>query len=75
MASRKPKQPEQAELRPGYQVFLLRVWRANAGDTPAWRAALEDAHSGRRRGFSDLAGLIAFLDEQIDTDIHKEHPE
>jgi hypothetical protein len=26
-----------------------------------WRASVEDAHSGERRAFADLAALFAFL--------------
>src|SRR5215212_2090463 len=39
-----------------YRVFLLRLWQAD-GDGAAliWRAALEDARTGERRGFADLA--------------------
>ena len=48
-----------------YRAYLLRLWLAEGDDgQPVWRAALEDARSGERHGFADLARLCAFLDEQ-----------
>jgi hypothetical protein len=49
------------DARP-HRVFLLRVWRAGA----TWRASLEETRTGRRQGFADLAGLLAFLDAPVD---------
>jgi hypothetical protein len=52
------------ELRP-YRAYLLGLWQVDGGDgRPVWRAALEDAHTGERRGFADLARLCAFLEAQ-----------
>jgi hypothetical protein len=46
-----------------YRVYLLRLWLAEGeGGRPVWRAALEDARTGERRGFADLARLCAFLE-------------
>lgn len=46
-----------------YRVYLLRLWLAEGEDgRPAWRAALEDARTGERHGFADLARLCAFLE-------------
>ena len=48
-----------------YRAYLLRLWQADGDDgRPVWRAALEDARIGERRGFADLARLCAFLKEQ-----------
>jgi hypothetical protein len=48
-----------------YRVYLLRLWPAKGDDgAPIWRAALEDARSGERCGFADLAHQCAFLEEQ-----------
>ena len=48
-----------------YRAYLLRLWQAQGDDgRPIWRAALEDAPSGERRGFADLAELCAFLETQ-----------
>jgi len=48
-----------------YRVYLLRLWQAAGKDgQPVWRAALEDARSGERHAFADLAQLCAFLEQQ-----------
>jgi hypothetical protein len=48
-----------------YRAYLLRLWQTNGEDGQAvWRASLEDARSGERHGFADLAHLYAFLEEQ-----------
>ena len=48
-----------------YRAYLLRLWLAEGDDgRPVWRAALEDARSGERRGFADLVRLCAFLEAQ-----------
>jgi hypothetical protein len=48
-----------------YCAYLLRLWQAESDDgRPVWRAALEDARTGERHGFADLARLCAFLEEQ-----------
>jgi hypothetical protein len=49
-----------------YRVYLLRLWQAEGEDgQPVWRAALEDARSGERHAFADLAQLCAFLEAQV----------
>ena len=48
-----------------YRAYLLRLWQAEGDDgRPAWRAALEDARTGERRGLADLERLFAFIEEQ-----------
>jgi hypothetical protein len=49
-----------------YLTFLLRLWRVDGGGQDAWRASLEDAHSGERRGFSDLPELHGFLQALVE---------
>jgi hypothetical protein len=44
--------------------YLLRLWQAEQGGAWVWRASLENAHTGERRGFASLAGLFAFLKEE-----------
>jgi hypothetical protein len=49
---------------PRYQTYLLRCWQERSQDpepTTVWRFSLEDPHTGRRRGFADLAALMASL--------------
>ena len=53
-----------AEEPQKYQSYLLRLWRTSSRGKPAWRASLESAQTGERRGFADLASLFAFLEEQ-----------
>jgi len=45
-----------------YRAYALRMWSVNAG---AWRFSLVDAETGQKRGFPDLAGLVAFLEGEI----------
>ena len=48
-----------------YRAYLLRLWQADGEDRrPVWRAALEDARTGERRGFADLARFCEFLEAQ-----------
>jgi hypothetical protein len=53
--------------RPRYRSYVLRLWEVDSAGQRAWRASLQDAHSGDRRGFADLAALMAFLAEQTGT--------
>ena len=50
-----------------YRAWLLRCWReAGAGPAAAvWRCSLEDAHTGARRGFADLAAMAAFVERAM----------
>jgi hypothetical protein len=47
-----------------YHSYLLRLWQ----ETPyaPWRASLQNASTGERRGFSDLESLFTFLRTQTD---------
>ena len=51
-----------------YMAYLVRLWQVNGEGQPAWRASIEDPHTGERRGFADLPGLFAFLEEQMRKD-------
>ncbi|MBU0496064.1 MAG: hypothetical protein KKA73_18045 [Chloroflexi bacterium] len=56
--------PLARDRQPRYQAYMLRFWetRGSCADCPAvWRFSLEDPHTGERRGFADLKGLLAFL--------------
>jgi hypothetical protein len=53
--------PEEAQE---YQSYLLRLWRTSSHGNAVWRASLESAQTGERRGFADLASLLAFLEQQ-----------
>lgn len=45
-------------------AFLLRLWCVKDEDGVVWRASLEDAHTGERKGFADVQSLFAFLNER-----------
>ncbi len=47
----------------GYRAYLVRLWPVHSGGQMVWRASAEDAHSGERHAFADLAHLFAFLEE------------
>ncbi len=51
-----------------YYSFLLRLWQTNSRGNVVWRASLENAQTGERRSFADLASLVAFLEEQTGDD-------
>jgi len=46
-------------------VFLVTVWREGEGQgqprATDWRGSIEHVHSRRRRYFTDLVDLVAFL--------------
>ncbi len=45
-------------------AFLIRLWRVDDQRHSTWRASIQDPHTGERRGFVDLKGLFAFLEEE-----------
>ncbi len=52
---------------PRYRAWLLRCWAERGRDAVApatWRYSLEDPHTGARRGFADLAALVAYLEAE-----------
>jgi hypothetical protein len=59
-----------AKGRPDYLSYLLRLWRVGGGELhdmgskAIWRASLESARIGERRGFASLDELFDFLREQ-----------
>ena len=48
-----------------YMAYLVRLWQVNSEGPPAWRASIEDPHTGERRGFAALESLFGFLREQV----------
>jgi hypothetical protein len=55
---------------PHYQVFVLRLWLAQApgANGPAvWHLSLEDLLRRQRQGFTSLPDLVDFLQAQLDT--------
>jgi hypothetical protein len=51
--------------KPAYRAYLLRCWQegeAAAGEEPTWRFSVEEIlYERRRKGFSSLEALMAFL--------------
>ncbi len=47
-------------------AYLIRLWQVHCEGQMVWRASLEDAHSGEKKGFGNPAGLFAFLQEKLD---------
>lgn len=51
-----------------YHAFLLRVWRIDTPDRPAWRASLEDPHTRQVARFDSPEALLAFVRALGDAD-------
>lgn len=49
---------------PRYLAYMLRLWQVRDKEKIIWRASLEDARTGERRGFASLESLFEFLKEQ-----------
>jgi hypothetical protein len=52
-----------------YQVYVLRVWQAQAAGSsgPAvWHLSLDDLLRKERHGFADLESLLCFLRAEMD---------
>lgn len=49
-----------------YHAYLLRLWRESPSSS--WRAWVQDAGTGERRGFAGLDALWDFLRQTIATD-------
>jgi hypothetical protein len=58
---------------PRYLAFLLRLWCVDVEDGIVWRASLEDAHTGERRGFADLQIMYVFLVQQLEAASRQAH--
>ena len=47
-----------------YRSYLVRLWRSESEDTPAWHASTEDTMTGERRNFAGMKQLFCFLEQQ-----------
>ncbi len=45
--------------KPKHDAFLVRIWRES--QQTAYRAFVENVHTGEKRGFRDLNALVSFL--------------
>jgi hypothetical protein len=46
-----------------YLAYMLRLWQTGNAAESAWRASLENPHTGERHGFVNLDLLFTFLEE------------
>jgi hypothetical protein len=54
-----------ASERRRYISYLLRLWQVRVGGQLVWRTSLENAQTSERRGFANLADLVAFLEGKM----------
>jgi hypothetical protein len=47
-------------------AYLLRLWQVKGKKGLVWRASLESARAGERRGFASLGELVDFLRERTE---------
>ena len=50
-----------------YLSYLLRLWQIESRGRLVWRASLEDARTGERRGFASIDALLIFVRRQTST--------
>jgi hypothetical protein len=61
--------PPVQDRPPSYRAYMLRCWEARGerpGQPGTWRFSLECVHTKEKRGFGDLAGLVVFLEKELD---------
>jgi hypothetical protein len=54
---------------PRYRTYLLTLWEERSQDpalAAVWGFRLEDPRTGRRRGFGEFEGMMAFLRSELD---------
>ena len=59
---------DQANKPPRRRAYMLHMWEERLGpnaQAATWRFRLEDPHSGKIRGFGDLAALTRFLQAEL----------
>ncbi|NLS76146.1 MAG: hypothetical protein GXY76_02690 [Chloroflexi bacterium] len=49
---------------PRYLAYVLRLWPAQGDAGVEWRASLQSAETGEKRGFASLRELFAYLEER-----------
>jgi len=48
-----------------YLSYLLRLWQIKSDGELIWQASLQSSQTGKRRGFTSLDGVFAFLQQQM----------
>ena len=51
-----------------YLAYLVRLWTVHSNGDLVWRASVENAHTGERRAFADVDGLLDFLQAAVTAD-------
>jgi hypothetical protein len=54
-----------AQDRSGYLSYVLRLFRVDDEERPAWRISLQSSLTGEREGFASLDDLIGFLRREM----------
>lgn len=49
-----------------YLAYMVRLWTVQHNGDLIWRASVENAHTGERCAFADLAGLFDFLQAAVE---------
>ena len=49
----------------GALAYLVRLWSVHHDGNLVWRASAENAHTGERHAFADLAALCQFLQTAV----------
>ena len=57
-----------------YKSYLVRLWQTESMGEWAWRASIENAHTGERKGFARLEQLFLFLEEETRKTANKVKP-
>ena len=60
--------PSVQDRPPRYQAYMLRCWESRGerpGQPGTWRFSLENVETKEKRGFGDLAALVAFMEEEL----------
>jgi len=47
-----------------YLAYMLRIWSVRDNGKILWRASVENAQTGERRGFASLGDLFEYLQSQ-----------
>jgi hypothetical protein len=55
-----------------YLAYLVRLWTVHDNGDLVWRASVENAHTGERHAFADLADLFDFLQTEIEQTVTRQ---
>ncbi len=50
-----------------YCSFMFRLWQVKTEDMQTWVVSIQDTHTGQQQIFSNLDGLIQFLQTEFDS--------